>query len=80
MKNIRALMLVNKLNEKGIVDKTLPAELKNSTEAATEIAENGFYISYTTSLLREQVEAFAKGTLSVETVSFVRKMPVPAQA
>ncbi|MDR1272027.1 MAG: chemotaxis protein CheW [Clostridiales Family XIII bacterium] len=75
MENIRAFMLVNKLNEKGTVNRTVPSELENSPEAALEIAENGFYISYTSGLFKEQIEAIAKGTLSVETVSFLRKMP-----
>jgi chemotaxis protein histidine kinase CheA len=75
MENIRAFMLVNKLSEKGEVVRTVPSELENSPEAAIEIAENGFYISYISNLFKEQIEAIAKGTLSVETVSFVRKMP-----
>ncbi|MDR3363922.1 MAG: chemotaxis protein CheW [Clostridiales Family XIII bacterium] len=75
MENIRAFMLVNKLSEKGIVNRTVPAGPESNPDAANRIIERGFYVSYTTSLFREQIETLIKGTLSVETVSFVRKLP-----
>ena len=75
MENIRAFMLVNKLDEKGTVNRTIPANPETDSDAASRIIERGFYVSYTTSLFREQIETLIKGTLSVETVSFVRKLP-----
>jgi chemotaxis protein histidine kinase CheA len=75
MENIRAYMLVNKLNETGTVNRTVPDNLENNTAAAEYIVENGFYLNYTTTLFREQIEAVAKSTLSVESVAFVRRLP-----
>ncbi|GHU67999.1 hypothetical protein AGMMS49983_20000 [Clostridia bacterium] len=75
MEGIRAFMLVNKLSEKGTVNRTVPSNLESNPDAANQIIERGFYVSFTTMMFREQIEALAKGTLSVETVSFVRKMP-----
>ncbi|MDR1292140.1 MAG: chemotaxis protein CheA [Clostridiales Family XIII bacterium] len=75
MENIRAFMLANKLSEFGKVNRTLPSDLEDNSEAADSIIENGFYVSFTSNMFREQIEAVAKGTLSVESVSFVRKMP-----
>ena len=75
MENIRAFMLVNKLDEKGTVNRTIPATLEGNDSAATQIVERGLYISYTSTLFREQIETLAKGTLSVESVAFVRKLP-----
>ena len=75
MENIRAFMLINKLNEKGTVNRTIPANPEADPNAANTIIEQGFYVSYTTTLFREQVETLVKGTLSVESVSFIRRMP-----
>ncbi|MDR0357423.1 MAG: Hpt domain-containing protein [Clostridiales Family XIII bacterium] len=75
MENIRAYMLVNKLNEMGTVNRTVPDNLESNAEAADYIVENGFYVNFTTSMFREQIETVAKGTLSVESVSFTRRMP-----
>ncbi|MDR2163696.1 MAG: chemotaxis protein CheA [Clostridiales Family XIII bacterium] len=75
MENIRAFMLKNKLSELGKINRTIPDELEDNDHAADYIIENGFYISYTSNMFREQIEALTKGTLSVESVSFVRKMP-----
>jgi chemotaxis protein histidine kinase CheA len=75
MENIRAFMLANKLSELGTVNRTIPEDLEENSEAADYIIENGFYVSFTSNMFREQIEAAAKGTLSVESVSFVRKMP-----
>ena len=75
MENIRAFMLCNILAEKGTVNRTIPPNPENDQDSANRIAERGFYISYTSSLLRDQIEALIKGTLSVETVSFTRKLP-----
>ncbi|MDR0853986.1 MAG: chemotaxis protein CheW [Clostridiales Family XIII bacterium] len=75
MENIRAFMLVNKLSEKGVVERSIPDNLENNSDAANQIIEHGLYVAFTTTMFREQIEALAKGTLSVETVSFVRRMP-----
>ncbi|MCL1896077.1 MAG: chemotaxis protein CheW [Clostridiales bacterium] len=80
MENIRAFMLVNKLAEKGAVDRTLPANPENDPDATAFIVERGFYVSFSTSLFREQIETLIKGTLSVETVSFLRRFPDEADA
>ena len=75
MENIRAFMLINKLNEKGTVNRTIPANPEADPNAANAIIEQGFYLSYTSTLFREQIETLVKGTLSVESVSFVRRLP-----
>jgi two-component system chemotaxis sensor kinase CheA len=75
MENIRGYMLVNKLNELGTVNRTIPEDLESNSSAADYIINNGFYINFTTTLLREQIESICKGTLSVESVAFMRKMP-----
>jgi|GEM_PF-13183 len=75
MENIRAFMLVNKLSEKGTVNRTIPSNPETDPDAASRIIENGFYVSFTTSLFREQIENLIKGTLSVESVSFARRLP-----
>ena len=75
MENIRAFMLINKLNEKGTVNRTIPANPETDPNSANAIIERGFYVSYTTTLFREQIETLVKGTLSVESVSFVRRLP-----
>jgi len=80
MENIRAFMLINKLNEKGVVNRTIPANPETDPNSANAIIERGFYISYTTTLFREQIETLVKGTLSVESVSFVRRLPDEAGA
>lgn len=81
MENIRAFMLINKLNETGVVNESIPSDLQENADTATNyIIENGFYCSYTTSLSREKIETLSKGTLSVESVSFMKKMPDVSQS
>ena len=75
MENIRAYMLINKLREKGIVDQSVPAIPEKNPIATAYIADNGFFVSYTTSLLREQIVSLVKGTLSVETITFIQNLP-----
>ena len=75
MENIRAFILVGKLAEKGLINRTIPQNPQNDQNASAKIAESGFYISFTTSLFRDQIEALLKGTLSIETISFVRRLP-----
>ena len=75
MENIRAFMLINKLKEVGTVNESLPSDLENNADSANYIIENGFCISFTTVLSREEIENITKGTLSVESVSFMKKMP-----
>lgn len=75
MENIRAFMLVNKLESVGQILKTIPEELNNNKDASSIISQNGFYCSLETNLSKGEVEAAAKGTLSVETVSFINALP-----
>ncbi|MDR3072008.1 MAG: chemotaxis protein CheA [Clostridiales Family XIII bacterium] len=75
MENIRAYMLVNKLSESGIVNRVIPEDLENNPDTSESIIDHGLYISFSTNLVRGQIEALAKSTLSVESVAFVRKMP-----
>lgn len=75
MENIRAFMLVNKMKELGTVNDSIPSDLENNADSANYIIENGFYFSFTTHMTREEIENISKGTLSVESVSFMKKMP-----
>ena len=75
MENIRAFMLVNKMRELGTVNESIPADLENNADSANFIVEDGFYFSFTTHMTREEIENISKGTLSVESVSFMKKMP-----
>ena len=80
MENIRAYMLADKLNETGTVNSTIPAELENNPDASNTIIEDGFYISYTAPMSREQLDELLRGSLSVESVSYVGRMPDEADA
>lgn len=71
MENIRAFMLVNKLDTIGKVLKTNPSELNANKDASGIIAKNGFYCSISSSLGQEEIRSAAKGTLSVESVRFI---------
>ncbi|MDR2296639.1 MAG: Hpt domain-containing protein, partial [Clostridiales Family XIII bacterium] len=75
MENIRAFMLVSKLQTMGEVLRIIPDDLEGNPDAADIIKERGFFCSYVTSLTREEVEEHAKSTLSVDTVSFIDSMP-----
>ena len=75
MENVRALMLVNKLESAGKVLTTLPADVSNNKDAVRLIPEHGFYCCFESTLPQEEVVKLAKGTLSVETVSIVDRIP-----
>jgi two-component system chemotaxis sensor kinase CheA len=75
MENIRAFMLVNKLETIGKVLATIPEELSTNKDASSIISQNGFYCSIETSLPQEQITAMTKGTLSVYTVEFISALP-----
>lgn len=75
MENIRAFMLVNKLETLGSVLKTIPDDLSNNKDASSIIANNGFYCSFSTDLSEVEIKDAAKGTLSVETVTFIKALP-----
>ncbi|QOX63973.1 chemotaxis protein CheA [Anoxybacterium hadale] len=75
MENIRAFMLVNKLETIGKVIATIPEELNTNKDASSIISQNGFYCSIETSLPQEQITAMTKGTLSVYTVEFISALP-----
>ena len=75
MENIRAYMLVNKLENLGTVTATIPSELNTNPDASSIISQNGFYCSLITDLPKEEISAMAKGTLSVYTVEFIDALP-----
>ncbi|HYE69473.1 MAG TPA: chemotaxis protein CheA [Anaerovoracaceae bacterium] len=75
MENIRAFMLVNKLDTVGKVLKTIPEELNANKDASSIISQNGFYCSLSTALPVEEIASLAKGTLSVYTVEFIDAFP-----
>ena len=75
MENIRAFMLVNKLETVGNVVATIPDELNANKDASSIISQNGFYCSLETDLAAEEVVSMAKGTLSVYTVEFISALP-----
>lgn len=75
MENIRAFMLVNKLDTVGKVLKTIPEQLNANKDASSIISQNGFYCSLSTALPVEEIASLAKGTLSVYTVEFIDAFP-----
>ncbi len=75
MENIRAFMLVNKLETIGKVLVTIPEELNANKDASSIISQNGFYCSLETDLPPDQIIALTKGTLSVYTVEFIDAFP-----
>lgn len=75
MENIRAFMLVNKLQTIGTVLATIPEELSSNNEASEIILNNGFYCSFATSLTKEEIQAETKGSLSVDTLTFIKSLP-----
>ncbi|MDR3296132.1 MAG: chemotaxis protein CheA [Clostridiales Family XIII bacterium] len=75
MENIRAFMLVSKLQTMGEVLRIIPDELEGNAEAADVIQQNGFLCSFVTTLSRDDVDAAAKSTLSVDTVTFLDELP-----
>ena len=79
MENIRAFMLVNKLDSVGKVLATIPEELNANKDASSIISQNGFYCSLSTDLPAEEIVSMAKGTLSVYTVEFIDAFPTASK-
>ena len=75
MENIRAFMLVNKLESMGNVLQTIPEELNNNPNAAGIILKNGFFCKYQSDLDKDDIEVAAKSVLSVESVHFIDNFP-----
>ena len=75
MENIRAFMLVNKLEGLGKLLATIPEELNANKDASRIIAEKGFHVSIATDLSKEEIREAATGILSVETCEFVDALP-----
>lgn len=71
MENIRAFMLVNKLESIGKVSKKKPEQLNNNPEAAGIILKNGFYCNLETTANKETIENIAMSILSVKSIEFV---------
>jgi two-component system chemotaxis sensor kinase CheA len=80
MENIRALMLVSKLQTMGEVLRIIPDDLEGNAEAAEVIKENGLFCTFVTTLSRDEIEANAKSTLSVDTVAFIDSIPDEGEA
>jgi two-component system chemotaxis sensor kinase CheA len=76
MENVRAFMLINKLETIGKVLATVPDDPSNNKDASSYIAQNGFYLSLSSSLSKEEILDVAKGTLSVNSIGFVDKLPL----
>ena len=79
MENIRAFMLVNKLETVCKVLATLPEELSANKDASSIISQNGFYCSISTDLSAEEIVTMTKGTLSVYTVEFIDDFPTASK-
>ncbi len=75
MENIRAFMLVNKLEGLGQLIATIPEELNANKDASRIIADKGFYVSIATDLSKDEIKEAATGILSVETCEFVDALP-----
>ena len=75
MENIRAFMLLNKLEGIGQILATIPEELTGNKDAAGIIANEGFYCTLVTNLSEGAVQESVMGTLSVESVSFLGCLP-----
>lgn len=75
MENIRAFMLVNKLEDMGQLLATIPMELNSNKDASRIIAEKGFHVSIATDLSKEEIKAAAAAIPSVETCDFIDALP-----
>ena len=71
MENIRAFMLVNKLESIGKVTRTLPEQLNNNPEAAGIILKNGFFCHLETKADQQTIENIAMSILSVKSIEFL---------
>lgn len=75
MENIRAFMLVNKLESIGTVLETIPQVLNNNPEAAGIILKNGFFCKLQTAAAKDDVISAANSILSVKTLQFIDAFP-----
>jgi len=75
MENIRAFMLVNKLEPYGKILTTIPSDLNTNKDASSIISKDGFYLSFATELSKIEIEPIVKGTLSVSEVRFLDALP-----
>lgn len=84
MENIRAFMLVDKLNTVGRVIKTNPENLDTNPDASAIIVDNGFFCSLVSSKSEAEIIAVGKTAPSVEVVEFAdslgKKQSAPAPA
>jgi two-component system chemotaxis sensor kinase CheA len=71
MENIRAFMLVNKLESIGKVTQMIPEQLNNNPEAAGIILKNGFFCHIETKADKETIENIALSILSVKSIEFL---------
>ncbi|WP_186842712.1 chemotaxis protein CheA [Acetobacterium fimetarium] len=75
MENIRAFMLVNKLESIGKVLETIPKVLNNNPEAAGIILKNGFFCKLLTAADKDTIISTANSILSVKTLQFIDAFP-----
>lgn len=75
MENIRAFMLVNKLESIGKVVETIPKVLNNNPEAAGIILKNGFFCKLLTAADKDTIISTANSILSVKTMQFIDYFP-----
>ncbi|MGI6751302.1 MAG: chemotaxis protein CheW [Anaerovoracaceae bacterium] len=78
MENIRAFMLIGKLEGLGHIITTIPDELNTNPDASSIIAKDGFYCTLVSSASKGEILEQAKGTLSVDTVTFIDELPSPS--
>jgi two-component system chemotaxis sensor kinase CheA len=76
MENVRAFLLVNKLDSLGKVLRTIPEELNTDQGASSFISKKGFFCSLSSSFSAEEIEKAAKGVSSVEQVAFIDGFPI----
>ena len=79
MENIRAFMLISKLETLGKVLSTIPKELNTNKDASSIISQNGFYCSFSSDLTEKEIKSIVKSTLSVETVEFIDALPTESK-
>jgi two-component system chemotaxis sensor kinase CheA len=75
MENIRASLLISKLSQVGTVNRSIPTDPEGNDDAKSFIIENGLYISLSSVLTREEIEYKSKDGLSVESTTFMKKLP-----
>jgi len=78
MENIRAYMLLNMLQPLGEVLETKPTDLNTNPDASSEIAEGGFFCRFSSDAPKSDILDTVKGTLSVQTCSFIDYFPKSA--